>query len=67
MGKGGRNINPCLVMDQPRKTNPDITEKLLTGTVGRKESDQTNKIKLWVKPCLSKLTSSGRPDPEPDD
>ena len=27
-----RHINPCLVMVQPRKTSPDITEKLLTGT-----------------------------------
>ena len=27
-----RHINPCLVLAQPRKTRPDITEKLLTGT-----------------------------------
>ena len=27
-----RHINPCLVLVQPRKTCPDITEKLLTGT-----------------------------------
>ena len=27
-----RHINPCLVLVQPRKTHPDITEKLLTGT-----------------------------------
>ena len=26
-----RYINPCLVLVQPRKTRPDITEKLLTG------------------------------------
>ena len=26
-----RHINPCLVLVQPRKTRPDITEKLLTG------------------------------------
>ena len=26
-----RNINPCLVLVQPRKTCPGITEKLLTG------------------------------------
>ena len=25
-----RHINPCLVLVQPRKTCPDITEKLLT-------------------------------------
>ena len=27
-----RDINPCLVLVQPRKTHPNITEKLLTGT-----------------------------------
>ena len=27
-----RLINPCLVLVHPRKTRPDITEKLLTGT-----------------------------------
>ena len=27
-----RDINSCLVLVQPRKTHPDITEKLLTGT-----------------------------------
>ena len=26
-----RLINPCLVLVQPRKTHPDITQKLLTG------------------------------------
>ena len=26
-----RHINPCLVLVQPRKSGPDITEKLLTG------------------------------------
>ena len=26
-----RHINPCLVLVQPRKTHPDITEELLTG------------------------------------
>ena len=33
-----KNINPCLVLVQPRKTCPYITERLL---VGRKESNQT--------------------------
>ena len=32
-----KNINPSLVLVQPRKTYPFITEKLL---MGRKESDQ---------------------------
>ena len=35
-----RNINPSLVLVQPRKTRPFITERLL---MGRKESNQTNK------------------------
>ena len=33
-----RLIYPCLVLVQPSKTHPDITEKLLTGS---KESNQT--------------------------
>ena len=37
-----KNINPSLVLVQPRKTRPFITERLL---MGRKESNQTNKIK----------------------
>ena len=36
-----RNITPCLVLDQPRKTRPDITAKLLTGT---KESNRTKTL-----------------------
>ena len=35
-----KNINPILVLVQPRKTRPFITERLL---MGRKESNQTNK------------------------
>ena len=35
-----KNINPSLVLVQPRKTHPFITERLL---MGRKESKQTNK------------------------
>ena len=34
-----KNINPSLVLVQPRKTRPFITERLL---IGRKESNQTN-------------------------
>ena len=37
-----KNINPSLVLVQPRKTCPYIIEKLL---MGRKESNQTNKQK----------------------
>ena len=34
-----KNINPSLVLVQPRKTRPFITERLL---MGRKEPNQTN-------------------------
>ena len=37
-----KNINPSLVLVQPRKTCPFINERLL---MGRKESNQTNKQK----------------------
>ena len=36
-----KNINPSLVLVQPRKTRPFITERLL---MGRKESNQTNRF-----------------------
>ena len=39
-----KNINPSLVLVQPRKTRPFITERLL---MGGKESNQTNKTKLY--------------------
>ena len=35
-----RHIHPSLVLVQPRKTRPCLTERLL---MGRKESNQTNK------------------------
>ena len=35
-----KNINPSLVLVQPRKTRPFVTERFL---MGRKESNQTNK------------------------
>ena len=40
-----KNINPSLVLVQPRKTHPLITERLL---MGRKESNQTNKIIIII-------------------
>ena len=43
-----KNINPSLVLVQPRKTRPYITERLL---MGRKESNQTNKSKESVETC----------------
>ena len=43
------NINPSLVLIQPKKTRPYITERLL---MGRKESNQTNKQKNQFKPSI---------------
>ena len=40
-----KNINPSLVLVQPRKTRPFITERLL---MGRKESNQTNKLNVMI-------------------
>ena len=40
-----RHINPSLVLVQPRKTRPEITERLL---MGLKESNQRNKIINYV-------------------
>ena len=39
-----KNMNPSLVLVQPRKTRPYITERLL---MGRKESNQTNKTYFY--------------------
>ena len=44
-----KNINPSLVLVQPRKTCPFITERLL---MGRKESNQTNKQTGSSEPFL---------------
>ena len=41
----GKNINTSLVLVQPRKTRPFITERLL---MGRKESNQTKRIDTAV-------------------
>ena len=53
------NINPSIVLVQPRKTCPFITESLL---MGRKESNQTNKQTkaiqhyqgLQIRVCIEK-------------
>ena len=47
-----KNINPSLVLVQPRKTSPFITERLL---MGRKESNQTNKQTIGIKYYVSVL------------
>ena len=44
-----KNINPSLVLVQPRKTHPFITERLL---MGRKESNQTKQNQCFVRPGL---------------
>ena len=43
-----KNINPSLVLVQPKKTCPFITERFL---IGRKESNQTNKSIKIVHFC----------------
>ena len=40
-----RHIYPSLVLVQPRKTRPYMTERLF---IGRKESNQTNKLQNEV-------------------
>ena len=47
-----KNINPSLVLVQPRNTRPYITERLL---MGRKESNQTNKQTCWERDNLLAL------------
>ena len=47
-----KNIYPSLVLVQPRKTRPYITERLL---MGRKESNQTNKNKGQIRISLCGL------------
>ena len=45
-----KNNSPSLVLVQPRKTRPFITERLL---MGRKESDQTNKQNILANYCTT--------------
>ena len=51
-GPWARHIYPSLVLVQPRKTHPCLTERLL---MEHKESNQTNKQihKVWIKIKLS--------------
>ena len=46
--KNARHNNPSLVLVQPRKPSPYITERLL---MGRKESNKTNKIVTSTDKC----------------
>ena len=45
-----KNINPSLILVQPRKTRPYITERLL---MGRKKSNQTNKQTKCAQHCFA--------------
>ena len=50
-----KNINPSLVLVQPRKTRPCITERLL---MGHKESNQTKQTKnKFLHPQFSQLSN----------
>ena len=42
-----KNINPSLVLVQPRKTRPFITERLLMGGKESNQTNQTGKIFTW--------------------
>ena len=62
-----KNINPSLVLVQPRKIRPFITERLL---MGHKESNQTNKQRggvrtpcppLWIRTCCFSGSDFGIP------
>ena len=46
------NINPSLVLVQPTKTRPNITERLLMGC---KESNQTNRRDECHNSCTAHL------------
>ena len=52
-----KNINPSLVLVQPRKTCPFITERLL---MGRKESNQTNKSSYYHDKELKNICTKSK-------
>ena len=56
-----QDINPSLVLVQPRKTRPFITERLL---MGRKESNQTKQIISRVASSVIPLFHTGHESPE---
>ena len=54
-----KNINPSLVLVQPRKTRPFITERLL---MGRKKSNKQNKQKIiYILSCWKKRLALNMP------
>ena len=48
-----KNINPSLVLVQPRKTHPIITERLL---MGRKESNKQTRTNIGVRTGKTQFT-----------
>ena len=46
-----KNINPSLILVQPRKTRPFVTEKLL---MGRKESNKPTHLIIFLKEFCEK-------------
>ena len=50
-----KNINPSLVLVQPRKTRPFITERLLNGC---KESNQTDRVVLFIGNLLQQAVAT---------
>ena len=55
-GPRARHIYPSLVLVQPRKTRPYITERLL---MGRKESNQTKQTKLLWRRFIKRYSGEG--------
>ena len=47
-----RHIYPCLVLVQPRKTRPCLTERLLMGGKESNQTKQTNKQKSKYRPLV---------------
>ena len=57
-----KNINPSLVLFQPGKTCPFITERLL---MGRKESNETNKQNMGKGQKHNKTSHTKEPNDQP--
>ena len=56
LGPSVRQINPCLVLGQPRKTRPDMTEKCRLGHIElnqtKKQQHESSKVKFYVRANL---------------
>ena len=51
-----KNINPSLVLVQPRKTRPLITERLLMGRIGSNQTKQNLIITVFLMSCDSQCS-----------